>query len=200
MSEMKPKETKEKAKNWAELLKQVDVQGSTEDPLAEHLEKIEEAEKKILQNDKDKKEKLKIYLKELKKKQEEKEAYSHLSLLEKRILKSLLTWYEDQTKSIPDGLLELHFKSRILQKIHFEQIMGDFGSTLKIQKLQGSSKLKEMLLVFKRGKKIFLSFYNKDLKNSIFTFMFMQGKIISNQKSPEVKHVIEHFRQFVLFK
>ncbi|WP_372365215.1 hypothetical protein [Candidatus Uabimicrobium sp. HlEnr_7] len=194
--------TKRKVKNWADLLKQVDVQGkqNIQDPLVEHLQKIEAAEQKVLQESQRKRERLKEYLKQLKAKQEEEKAYNHLNLLEKRLYKALIAWYKDQTETIPDGILEFHFKSRVLQKIDFEKIDGDFDSTLKIKKLNASSKLKEMLLVFKRGKNIFLEFYNRDLRNNIFTFMFMEGKVISNQKSPEVSNVIGHFKEFILAK
>lgn len=130
-------------------------------------------------------------------KQRQEAAYNSLSLLSRRIYQALTKWCDEQPDPIPNGILELHFNKNVLSKMHFEHISGDIDSTMNIKKLKGSEKLKEMLLVFKRGKDILLDLYTRDYKDNIFTFMFINGKIQSHKKvRPEIREVINCFTEF----
>lgn len=152
--------------------------------LEERKQEIEKARQQEL---------LKKHLQSLKSKQQETESYRFLTLPEKRVHQALLKWYNGQKLPLPDGILELHFNKKVCVTQKYELILGSFDSTEKIKRLQGSSKLKEMLLAFERGKKVIMEWYNRDLQEKIYTFMFLKGKIQPQPRVPEVTRVISHF-------
>jgi len=200
--------TEVKLKAWIDHLKKVDVAKETaeaakrkkveEQEFQMHLHQIEQAEEKLQIQEKKKRELLRQHLSLILIKQKRIAAYNALSLMEKRIYQALAKWHDNNYTEDrpPHGILELHFKKKSLVKIDYERIDGDIGSTLKIKKMKGSEKLKEMLLVFNRGKNILLDLYNQDLKENIFTFMFVHGEIQSHQRVTEVARVIRYFKEF----
>lgn len=191
---------------WIKHLKQIDVvkevkeaakhRREEEEEFRQRLQEIEDNQKEQEEERLQKREKLKQHLADVLAKQKQMSSYNALSLSEKRTYQALAKWYDNQPDPIPDGILELKFRQGSCTSVNFERIYGEIDSTLKIKKMKGSDKLKEMLLVFKRGKNILLEFYNKDLKENIFTFMFMRGKIERNPHAPEVNRIIKYFQQF----
>ena len=167
----------------------------TERDIENHITHIKEGQEKQEKEQQKRRALLEKHLAAIKIKRKKKQVYNSLSLLEKRIVQALIDWYEKQ-KNIPDGLLELCFKKKVLIKVNFEKITDEFDSTLKIKKMKGSEKLKEMLLIFKRGKNLLLDFYSRDLRENIYTFMFLNGKIQSYEKSEEIANVIKYFQEF----
>lgn len=173
-----------------------DVMG---DEIEKHIDYIKQDEKNQHATKKKRRVLLEKHLEAIKIKRNKKKVFSSLSLVEKRIAKALVDWYEKE-KTISDGILELHFKKNILVKTNFEKIIGEFDSTLKIKKMSGSHKLKEMLLIFRRGKNLLLDFYNRDLSENIYTFMFLNASIQSYQKSTEIANIINYFKLFFEIK
>ncbi len=164
-----------------------------------HLKKVEDAEKKLRNMRETRRMELKQHLARILPQQKRLNAFNTMTNLERNIYKALVDWYDNHPEAKPpDGILEFKFKDIKLINTEFEPILGDIDSTLKIKNLRGSQKLKEMLLVVKRGKNIFMDFYKKDLKENIFTFMFLKGRLQSNQKCRETEKVINHFLEFGL--
>ncbi|WP_372367391.1 hypothetical protein [Candidatus Uabimicrobium sp. HlEnr_7] len=167
----------------------------TERDIEKHITSLKVGQEKQENEQKKRRLLLEKHLAAIKVKRNKKKVYNSLSLIEKRIAQALIDWSEKQ-KNVSDGLLELCFKKKVLVKINFEKITGEFDSTLKIKKMKGSEKLKEMLLIFKRGKNLLLDFYSRDLRENIYTFMFLNGKIQSYEKSSEIANVIGYFQEF----
>ncbi len=198
-----------KLKVWIEHLKQVDLGKNEEAPVAQetadgaegdryhvHLKQMEISDKRKKEIAEERKKQLRLHLDKILPEQKKEASYNMLSIMEKKLYSALARWCNAQPGAINDGILEFHFKKSALVKTRFEPIIGDFDSTMKIKKLNASDKVKEMLLVFRRKKNIFLEFYKKDLQENIFTFMFLDGKIQSNQNCREVYKVIHYFSQF----
>ena len=197
--------TQVRLKAWIENLKKVDVvKEARETAEKKHLvgqtEQVrmrqEEEEKRRYEEQEEKRNKLKEYLASLKEQRQRMEQYRALTSLEKRIYQALAKWHNAQPLPVADGVLELQFENYTCTQTRFEPIIGEIDSTMKIKKMKASDKLKEMLLVFKRGKNIFLDLYRRDIKQNIFTFMFMNGRIQSHQQCSEVANVIGYFRQY----